>query len=67
MDGELKIPGDSPAYLAHVDVSEKLTHQCGISIRTAKTFEAGFQVSHPHSSSLAVAAENLDAEQVTGY
>ena len=44
MDGELKIPGDSPAYLAHVDGSEKLTHQCGISIRTAKTFEAGFQM-----------------------
>lgn len=44
MDGELKIPGDSPAYLAHVDVSEKLTHQCGISIRAAKTFEAEFQM-----------------------
>ena len=44
MDGELKIPGDSPGYLAHVDVSEKLTHQCGISIRAAKTFEAGFQL-----------------------
>lgn len=44
MDGELKIPGDSPAYLAHVDVSEKLTYQCGISIRAAKTFEAEFQM-----------------------
>lgn len=25
MDGELKIPGDSPGYLAHVDVSENYT------------------------------------------
>lgn len=44
MDGELKIPDDSPPYLAHLDFNVKLTHECGIPIRAATTFEAEFQM-----------------------